>query len=81
LTGFQAYDSKGVGFIKKERLREVFDSCGLGGPTLTEEELNMIVKNADVDGDGVVTLEDFRALVAAQQKDLQGQASNTMSSN
>lgn len=41
----------------------------------------MIVKNADVDGDGVVTLEDFRALVAAQQKDLQGQASSAINSN
>jgi hypothetical protein len=30
----------------------------------------MIVKNADVDGDGVVTLEDFRTLVSAQQKGL-----------
>lgn len=64
----QAYDHKGVGSIKKERLREVFDSYGLSGPTLSEEELNMIVRNADVDGDGVVTLEDFRALVSAKQK-------------
>lgn len=30
----------------------------------------MIVRNADVDGDGVVTLEDFRALVAGQRKGL-----------
>lgn len=59
----------------------MFDSCGLGGPTLTEEELNMIVKNADVDGDGVVTLEDFRALVAAQQKDLHGSASDVINTN
>lgn len=65
-----------MGSIKKERLREVFDSYGLEGPTLSEEELNMIVRNADVDKDGVVTLEDFRALVAAQQKDLQTQSSS-----
>ena len=63
-----------MGSIKKERLREVFDSYGLGGPTLSEEELNMIVRNADVDKDGVVTLDDFRALVAAQQRDLQSQS-------
>ena len=63
-----------MGSIKKERLREVFDSYGLGGPTLSEEELNMIVRNADVDKDGVVTLDDFRALVAAQQRDLQIQS-------
>jgi Ca2+-binding EF-hand superfamily protein len=33
----------------------------------------MIVRNADVDGDGVVTLEDFRTLVATQQKGLEQQ--------
>ena len=70
----QAYDIKGVGSIKKERLREVFDSYGLGGPSLSEEELSMIFRNADMDRDGVVTLEDFRALVAAQQKDLSEKA-------
>ena len=41
---------------------------------MSEEELNMIVRNADVDKDGVVTLDDFRALVAAQQRDLQSQS-------
>ena len=55
----------------------MFDSYGLGGPSLSEEELNMIVRNADVDRDGVVTLEDFRALVAAQQKDLRDQTLNS----
>ena len=55
----------------------MFDSYGLGGPALSEEELNMIVRNADVDKDGVVTLEDFRALVTAQQKDLHGQSVGT----
>lgn len=73
----KAYDNKGTGSIKKERLREVFDSYGLGGPILSEEELNMIVRNADVDRDGVVTLEDFRALVVAQQKDLRDQTLNS----
>lgn len=63
-----------MGSIKKERLREVFDSYGLGGPTLSEEELDMIFRNADVDKDGVVTLDDFRALVVAQQRDLQTQS-------
>ena len=66
---WQAYDHKGIGSIKKERLREVFDSYGLAGPNLSEEELDMIFRNADVDRDGSVTLEDFRALVAGQSKD------------
>lgn len=38
----------------------------------------MIVRNADVDGDGQVTLEDFRTLVSAQQK---GSQEDTESSN
>lgn len=55
----------------------MFDSYGLGGPSLSEEELNMIVRNADVDRDGVVTLEDFRVLIAVQQKHLRDQALNS----
>jgi EF hand len=51
-------------------LKEIFESYGIGihSSALRDEDLNAIVHLADADGDGKITLEDFRAIVAKQQE-------------
>ena len=67
LEAFKTYDSKQHGSIKKERLKEIFATYQMNEADLKEEELDAILNLADVDGDGQVTLEDFRAMIKTQQ--------------
>ena len=63
---FKAYDTKQTGCITKERLREIFATYQMG-EDISDEELNAILKLADVDGDGVVSMSDFKAMVTTQK--------------
>ena len=64
---FKAYDTKQNGSINKERLREIFATYQMGEAELLDEELDAILKLADVDGDGVVSMSDFRNMVTTQK--------------
>lgn len=55
---YMTYDPEGKGFIAKEKLEDIFSTFGFG--ELTPDELGLLTKAADVDGDGVVSLSDFR---------------------
>jgi calmodulin len=61
VEAFKTYDPEGRGYIEKERLKEVFATFGFG--ELTAEELKILTDAADVDGDGVVSLNDFRMMM------------------
>eukprot|EP01083_Nonionella_stella_P125891 380847_1 len=54
---FKIFDKGGRGKIGRSELREVM--LGLG-EDLTDEQLDIMIKEIDSDGDGFVTLEDFK---------------------
>ncbi len=58
---FKSFDTKGEGSISIKKLREVFVAFGLG--ELSNDETDILIKAADIDGDGIIGLEDFRKLI------------------
>ncbi len=51
---FQVFDKDGNGFISAAELRHVMANLG---EKLTEQELDQMIKEADIDGDGQVNYE------------------------
>lgn len=58
---FKAFDPAGGGAISEDLLRQAFISFGLG--ELSDEELDILKRSADLDGDAKITLDDFRDLL------------------
>eukprot|EP01083_Nonionella_stella_P020420 56624_1 len=58
---FKIYDPDESGFINTEVLRSIFSQLGFG--RITNEDLAILVETADCDGDGKVSLEDFRNML------------------
>lgn len=58
---FKAYDTSNEGSISIPKLREVFESFGF--EELSDTEIGIILKAADVDGDGAVSMNDFRYML------------------
>ena len=56
---FKVFDKEGNGFISVAELSHVMTNLG---EELTEEEVKEMIKEADVDGDGQVSYEDFKKL-------------------
>lgn len=53
---FQIFDSDGNGKITSEELRLIMENLG---EKLTDEEIDDMVKEADIDGDGEINYEEF----------------------
>jgi len=66
---FKCYDQQSMGVLKRDRLREIFTSFQMGESNLSDAELDAILQLADVDGDGKVTYDDFKAMVMSQKGD------------
>ena len=60
---FKVYDPEGTGYADVDIMRQVF--AGLGYADLSGEDLEILVEAADKDGDGLVSLEDFRSMLHA----------------
>lgn len=60
LTIPQVYDPDGKGFMDPEILRGTFQSLGFG--EISDQDLSLVVEAADRDGDGRVSLADFRGM-------------------
>ena len=58
---FRLYDTHGTGYLDADRLRSVFKTYGFS--ELSDEELDILTKAADFDGDGRISLADFRNLI------------------
>ena len=58
---YTVYDSEGRGNLEIGKISDVFISFGLG--EITSHEMELLHKTADLDGDGVISLFDFRSLL------------------
>ena len=56
---FKVFDMEDNGFISVAELSHVMTSLG---EELTEEEVKEMIKEADIDGDGQVSYEDFKKI-------------------
>ena len=63
---FKAYDPNGTGFVDPETLRTIFGNLGYGA--ISDDDLKVLVETADMDKDGLISLEDFRAMIDASRK-------------
>lgn len=58
----QVYDPHDTGYVDLEVLRSIFSNLGFG--EVTSEDVNVLIETADVDGDGKISLSDFRKMVS-----------------
>ena len=56
---FKVYDPQETGYVDTQVLKGIFEKLGFG--TITKEDIQILVDTADIDKDGKVSLEDFRA--------------------
>jgi len=56
LEAFKVFDSDGNGMISSEELRQIMHNLG---EKLTTEEVDEMVREADIDGDGQINYEEF----------------------
>ena len=58
---FDIFDADNSGFIDREELKAVMTK--LMGASLSEEELDAMMKEADTNSDGLVSFEEFKAMM------------------
>lgn len=56
---FSFFNISNDGFISKRQLKRSMEILGL---ELTEEDLDIMIQTADLDSDGLISLEDFKSL-------------------
>ncbi|XP_030765126.1 calmodulin-A-like isoform X2 [Sitophilus oryzae] len=59
-AAFRVFDKEGKGYISSDDLRDIIVSLG---EKFTQEEYDEMIRAVDLDGDGLVTLEDFMELM------------------
>merc|ERR1711904_601583 len=72
IEAFKVFDRDGNGFISAAELRHVMKNLG---EKLTDEEVDEMIREADVDGDGQINYEEFVKMMMAKSADLAGAAS------
>jgi Ca2+-binding EF-hand superfamily protein len=58
----RVFDVDGNGSIDREELRKVMASLN---ESLSEEELDAMIKEADINGDGQISFEEFKIMMGA----------------
>ncbi len=57
------FDKEGNGTISTKELRHIMTTIG---DKLTDEEVNQMIEEADIDGDGVINYEEFVRMMMAK---------------
>ncbi|KAL7057255.1 hypothetical protein AAHC03_019038 [Spirometra sp. Aus1] len=60
---FNVFDQDRNGFITVEEMRKVMKTLG---QELTEDEIKLMIREADKDGDGQVNFEEFKSVMNAR---------------
>merc|ERR1711988_1857567 len=63
MEAFKVFDKDGNGFISAVELRHVMTNLG---EKLTDEEVDEMIREADVDGDGQINYEEFVKVMMAK---------------
>eukprot|EP00760_Papus_ankaliazontas_P028544 PhM_4_TR3766/c0_g1_i1/m.59374/K02183/CALM; calmodulin len=58
---FKVYDPNGTGYVDVDALKTIMSRMNYG--EMSKEDMDVLIKTADVDGDGKISLEDFRAML------------------
>jgi Ca2+-binding EF-hand superfamily protein len=65
---FKIYDPADTGAIDLDVFREILHNLGFGD--ITEQDVQTLIDSADVDGDGKVSLADFRRMLPNSSGDM-----------
>jgi Ca2+-binding EF-hand superfamily protein len=58
----EVYDPDGLGFIEVNKMRKIFtEICGV---SISSEDIEVLIRTADHDGDGRIGIDDFRQLLS-----------------
>ena len=58
---FKVYDPDATGYVDSNVLRSIFENLGFG--EITDDDLTILTETGDVDGDGKISLMDFRKML------------------
>jgi Ca2+-binding EF-hand superfamily protein len=64
---FRVYDPNNTGYVDVETLNQIMSRMGYGD--MTKDDMDVLIKTADVDGDGRISLEDFRSMLSFNKKE------------
>merc|ERR1712164_62009 len=65
IEAFKVFDRDGNGFISAAELRHLMTNLG---EKLTDEEVDEMIREADVDGDGQINYEEFVKMMMAKRR-------------
>ena len=57
---FKAFNRSGGGFLNEADLRSVLEKMG---ESVTDEELTVLIKEMDIDGDGKISFDEFQRML------------------
>eukprot|EP00455_Lapot_gusevi_P044229 TRINITY_DN5492_c0_g2_i4.p1 TRINITY_DN5492_c0_g2~~TRINITY_DN5492_c0_g2_i4.p1 ORF type:complete len:243 (+),score=45.92 TRINITY_DN5492_c0_g2_i4:87-815(+) len=63
---FKIYDPADSGFVSVDILTEIFGNLGFG--KLSDDDVKILIQTADVDGDGRISLDDFRQMLHSHRE-------------
>lgn len=69
---FSVYDPNGTGFVDLDTLARIFSDLGFGD--ITQDDIDVLIEASDVDGDGRISLSDFREMMSFGKADADGDA-------